>query len=219
MRAEKSRFQSYLSFSQHFTGESSKQNTILCVVCVAHSCPDFSAHRTPQGISRPDLSSRIRGLQVDVEISTIRHNFENHFFFTGKIECPATKSNFGTVPPNKQLWNTLSDCRVVASEAIGGTQKLSWDLRREIISPALINCKKRQNGFHHRGDRPRAQGRHQARLTKTQEEESRAGVVSKRQSRKEASSDEKDKDAQRAPRTAQEESTRVEHSQRTSMLQ
>ncbi len=108
---------------------------------------------------------------------------------------------------------------MVASEAIGGTQKLSWDLRREIISPALINCKKRQNGFHHRGDRPRTQGRHQGRLTKTQEEESRAGVVSKRQSRKEASSDEKDKDAQRAPRTAQEESTRVEHSQRTSMLQ
>ena len=98
-------------------------------------------------------------------------------------------------------------------------------LPRSDYIPALCTGQLHQkNGFHHRGDHPRAQGCHQPALTKAQEEadppwKKRATTdVPERRGRKETE-DEEDEDAQRVARKAQEKSARAEHKQGTSMLQ
>ena len=78
VRAAKSRFQSYLYFSQHFSGGSSKQITISGGACFGFSMIDFSAHRRPPEILRPDLKSDTLGLQVGCETLTILENSKNY---------------------------------------------------------------------------------------------------------------------------------------------
>ena len=78
MRAEISRFQSYLYFSQHFSGGSSKHPSISGGACIRFSMIDFSAHRRPPEILRPDLKSDTLGLQVGCETLTILENSKNY---------------------------------------------------------------------------------------------------------------------------------------------
>ena len=71
-------FQSYLYFSQHFSGGSSKHPSISGGACIGFSMIDFSAHRTPPEISRPDLNSDTLGLQVGCETLKILENSKNY---------------------------------------------------------------------------------------------------------------------------------------------
>ena len=71
VRAVKSRFQSYLSFSSAFSGGISKHLAISGGACVALSTVDFSAHRMPQEILRPDPNSDALRLHGGVGISKV----------------------------------------------------------------------------------------------------------------------------------------------------